>query len=107
MVAGFIFRDRQSHQDVQVRHQTLTDGLVMTAQRIALAFQTPLFQMRIQIIKAVIARCGHHEVAACISDHAFDVAFVVSPRWSTEPVIKQVMGLQFCKPTCADASSVP
>jgi hypothetical protein len=34
-------------------------------------------------------------------------AYVVSPRWPTELIIKQVVGLQFCKPTCAGASSVP
>ena len=88
MIAGLIFRDRQSHQRIQVCHQTLADGFVVTTELVALAIQAPLFQMCVQIIKAVIARCRHHEVAAGVTDHAFDVAFIVSTRWPAKLVIK-------------------
>ena len=59
--------------------------------------------MYVQIIKAVIARRGNHEVAAGVSHHALNVAFIVPSRGSAKLVIKQVMRLQFRKPTCADA----
>ena len=63
--------------------------------------------MCVQIIKAVITRCGHHEVASGVADHPFNVAFVVPPRRPAELVIKQVMRLQLCKSTSPDARSVP
>ncbi len=83
----------QPHQGVQVRHQTLTDGHLVTTQLIALSFQTPLFQTCVQIIKAVIMRRGHHEVATCISDHTLYVVFVAPSRWPPELVIKQIVRL--------------
>jgi len=49
--------------------------------------------MFVKIIKAVLARRRSHEVAAGVSNHAFKVAFVIAPRGSAKPVIKQVRRL--------------
>jgi len=62
--------------------------------------------MRIQIIKAVIARRGHHKITTRVSDHAFDIALVIASRWPTKLVIKQVMRLQLCEPPCPNAGAI-
>ena len=55
--------------------------------------------MRVQIVKAVMTRRGHHEVTTCVSSHALNVALVVTPRGPTKLVIKQVIS------TCIDQNS--
>ena len=69
--------------------------------------QAPVFQVGVQRIEALEGRDGRQEVATYVPHHPFDLSLVVALAGTPEPVLEQVVGLEFSEGPGALPPAVP
>ena len=94
------------HQRIQIAQQPLADRRAVAAHNVIPAPQALLFQPRVQGVKALKARRGHHEVAAAISNVTLNMPLVIPLGRAAKLVVEQIVGLQFSEGSCAVARAV-
>ena len=95
LLAGVIGRGRQHHQRIEIPQQPLADRLGMAAEHRVLPLEALLLQPCVQRLEALEPGHRHEEVPPAEADHALDVALVVPLARAAEPVLEQVVRLQF------------
>ena len=95
LLASVIGRGGQWQQRIQVPLHALADGLGVAPEPRVPPFQAAAFQVGVQRIKALEGRNRHEEIAPHVSHHALHLPLVVALAGPAEPVLEQVVGLEF------------
>jgi hypothetical protein len=85
------------HERRRVRLQALANGDRVAAEDRPAPFAAGITEPGIEGVKTIGDRQRRHEVPAGITNQSLHLALVITLARPTEPVVEQVMALQFCE----------
>ena len=106
LVAGIVWHGGERQQGLQVTLHPLAYRLLVPTQLSPQPLQAPLLQVDVERIEARERGHWHQEVPASISHQPLHLALVVALAWTAEPVLEQVVGLEFREHTSTLAPAV-
>src|SRR5665647_1676704 len=95
LLAGVVRRRQRRLEGGKVTLQPLADRPVTAAQTVSPSTAAAFQQIGVQRFEALEHRDWYEEVPSRIADQSFDFALVVAFARSAEPVLEQVVRLQF------------
>src|SRR5664280_441522 len=95
LLAGVVRRRQRHLEGGKVTFQPLTDRPITAAQTVRHSTAAAFQQIGVQRFEALERRDWYEEVPSRIADEPFDFALVVAFARSAEPILEQVVRLQF------------
>ena len=106
-LAGVVWSWQRLLERSKIPFQPLTDRAVMATQPVRRALPALVQKMRVQRLEVGEHRNRHKEVAPCVADEPFHLAFVVTLARPPKPIREQVMRLQLVEHAGALTTAIP